>query len=163
MKKERLDVLKQVISYWEVDIENGIITTPRGSHGALNKGGLMTTVRFNEKNHTYYVYEIIAFVGGLDLLNKEVNHIDGDKSNNKISNLECVTSLENLKHARENDLGCGFKNGNSHHNTRLTEEDVLKIRKLHDEGYSQVKLSEMYNVHVSGINRIVKRINWKHI
>ena len=162
MKKEKLEILEQVVSYWEVDIENGIITTPRGSHGFLSRGRLMTSIIFNGKRYTYYVYQIIAFVGGLNLLDKEVNHIDGDKSNNKISNLECVTHVENLEHARCI-LGYGFKKGNSHHNTNLTEEDVLNIRRLHDEGYSQKKLSEMYCVHISGINRIAKRINWKHI
>ena len=162
MEKERLEVLEQVISYWEVDVENGIITTPKGSHGALHRGRLMTTVIFNGRQYTYFVHQIIAFVGGLDLLDKDVNHIDGDKLNNKISNLECITRLENLKHARDNNLIPSIK-GEGHHNTKLVEEDVLNIRRLHDEGYSQKKLSEMYGVHISGINRIVKRINWKHI
>lgn len=164
MKKEKLEVLKDVISYWNVDLENGIITTPRGTNGTLdNNGRLVASAPYKNKWYKFYVHQIIAFAGGLDLLGKEVNHIDGNKLNNKISNLECVTKLENLKHARENDLNKPFKKGSKHHNTKLTESDVLKIRELHSNGISQKELSIMFNTHISGINRIIKRINWKHI
>ena len=40
-----------------------------------------------------------AFIG--DIAGKEINHIDGDKKNNHVSNLEIVTKSENEKHSRE--------------------------------------------------------------
>ena len=164
LKEEKLIVLEKVINHWSIDLENGIITTSRGNHGTVdNKGRLVVGTAYNGKSYKYYVHQIIAFAGGLDLLDKEVNHIDGDKLNNKISNLECVTKLENLEHARDNNLGSGFSKGKKHHNTRLTESDVLEIRRLHENGISQRELSRMFDTHYSGISRIVKRINWKHI
>jgi hypothetical protein len=59
-------------------------------------------VHFNNKENkkTYYLHRVIAmlFIPNPDKL-PEVNHIDGDKSNNHYSNLEWVTRSENIRHA----------------------------------------------------------------
>lgn len=51
------------------------------------------------------VHRLVAKAFIPNPLNKsEINHIDGDKSNNKVSNLEWVTSSENKIHARDTGL-----------------------------------------------------------
>lgn len=49
---------------------------------------------------TYSVHRLVmaAFVGPCPV-DKQVNHIDGNKSNNYIENLEYVTQTENVRHA----------------------------------------------------------------
>ena len=58
----------------------------------------------NGKGKTFKVHKLVAnaFLGTPDGL--EVNHIDGDKSNNRVSNLEYCTRGENIKHAWDNGL-----------------------------------------------------------
>lgn len=53
----------------------------------------------------------------------------------------------------------GSKNGNA----KLTEEDVLEIRKLLLKGEKKIKIAKMYNVTDTLIGRIAKNKTWKHI
>ena len=48
-------------------------------------------------------------------------------------------------------------------NTRLTEEDVLEIRKLYSEGKRIYELRDMYGVSKGCIVGVVKRHTWKDI
>lgn len=78
------------------------------------------------KNGQVRVHRLVAlfWLGSSDL---EVNHIDGNKENNHISNLEYVTSCENSRHAV--DIGL-ILTGKNHHNTKtikLTKDGEVKI------------------------------------
>lgn len=53
--------------------------------------------------------------------------------------------------------------GENHPGAKLTEHDVLEIRRLRESGYSMNKLAKMFSVDVTNINLIVKRRHWVHI
>lgn len=73
---------------------------------------------------------------------REVNHIDGNKSNNHVSNLEWATSSENERHAVAMDL---IKQGEEHHRAKLTNEQAYFIRENPD-GLTTCELAEMFGV-----------------
>lgn len=79
-------------------------TSPRFVRGVeikpriTNSGYCQVILRKNGKQKPFYVHRLVAeaFLGKHDHL--EVNHIDEDKTNNNLSNLEWVTRSENLRH-----------------------------------------------------------------
>ena len=82
-----------------------------------------------------------------------VNHIDGDKQNNHVNNLEWCTQLENVQHS----IRTGLKGENSklHKLTRKDVEFIRKHYKPRDKTYSGKALSEQFNVSLREIYRVI--------
>lgn len=92
----------------------------------------------------------------------EVNHIDGNKKNNNLSNLEWCTSQENQRHAYKMGLQKSQK-GKSKPIRRLNEEEVRTILHLRDKGYSYNKIARRVNTSPSNVAKIVKGKTWSNI
>jgi hypothetical protein len=92
-----------------------------------------------------------------------VNHIDGDKRNNDLSNLEWCDSSYNNQHAFDNKLIKPLR-GERHKKAKLTELEVLDIKLLLDSGsLKQTEIAKLYKVHPNTINGIKTKSTWKHL
>lgn len=74
-------------------------------------------------------------------------------------------SEESKRKISENNKGknIGVKAGRKHHNAKLTEDNVLEIRQLEQEGITRLVLAKKFNVGRTQIDRIINRQRWGHI
>ncbi len=88
----------------------------------------------------------------------EINHKDGCKENNHVSNLEWCSPQQNMTHAKVNGLTPrGEKNGKS----KLTRSEVTEIRKKYvPKKYTLSMLAAEYGVSSNAIRYIVIRETW---
>lgn len=70
-----------------------------------SRGYRIITFTKNKKEKSVSVHRIVAetFISNPNNLS-QINHIDGDKMNNKVDNLEWCTQSENMKHAYKTGL-----------------------------------------------------------
>ena len=70
------------------------------SAGRSNTGYLTVVLCNNKNRKTFYIHKLVAEAFINNIKNKsEVNHIDGNKENNCVNNLEFCTTKENIQHA----------------------------------------------------------------
>jgi len=94
-----------------------------------------------------------------------VNHKNGNRSDNNPENLEWITKVEDVQHAREvlkTATGWDSAGSNNSH-AKLTEKQVIEIRQLLAIGRRKHDLARIYGVSVSTIYSIVGRKTWRHI
>lgn len=100
------EIFKDVVGYegiYKISESGVLFNTQRNViiKGNDCGGYLQYTIIKNRKPKTIKAHRLVAFAFVLNPDNKpEVNHIDGIKRNNHFTNLEWVTHIENMKHAR---------------------------------------------------------------
>lgn len=92
----------------------------------------------------------------------QVNHIDGNKLNNHVENLEWATGSENQKHAVEHGLRVGLQ-GDKHPDAALTSEQVSEIRKKITNNEATLnELVNQYNLSYSTIYKAATGLKYKN-
>jgi hypothetical protein len=92
----------------------------------------------------------------------QINHIDGNKQNNDLSNLEAITASENVIHAYRLGLSSGNK-GEDNSQAELKETEVLEMYGLFSHGYSNKEISERYGVHDRYVSLIRHGKRWNYL
>jgi hypothetical protein len=92
-----------------LDGEVRSIKTGKFINGDIARGYKRVTLCFEGRERRYAVHRLVALSFIPNAENKDqVNHIDGNKLNNCVSNLEWCSPKENIKHAVANGLFDGL-------------------------------------------------------
>jgi len=127
------------------------------------KGYPQTSLWKNKKGHSKTIHRHVAETFIPNPENKpQVNHIDGNKLNNNIDNLEWNTSNENIQHAYDNGLilkPTGTRNGRC----TIKKEDALKIKRLLLEDYKHQEIADIIGTTKHVVSNIKKGRSWAHL
>lgn len=139
--------------------ENGYIRKPN----KMSKGvGYLTVgIKCGGKAHTLYIHHLVAaaFLGPTPE-GQEIRHRNGDVDNNDATNLLFGTRAENLA---DKQVHGTQTRGERYATAKLTEEQVIEIRRLRDNGSLVADLSSQFSVAPMTISKIINRKTWAHL
>lgn len=121
------------------------------------KGYFQVLLSKNGRVYTKAVHRLVAeaFLQRVDGKD-QVNHIEGDKQNNVLSNLEWCNNSENAVHAFRLGLRVPNNLGKARSIFGMTREDVYcKIMELTSEGLTQKEIGDRLGMHRVTVNRYV--------
>lgn len=139
--------------------KEGLVKGPRGFlKGQVDRGGYLRVQLWIEGTRHYRsVHRLVAenFIDNPEG-KTEVNHIDGDKSNNRVENLEWVTRCENMSHA----VSTGLRRvGEKSPVAKISDADVDYIRRNIVRGcpsFGVKALARKFSISTRYLNMILK-------
>lgn len=124
-----------------------------------HNGGYRLVALRDGKKHYVHRLVMAAFIG--DGSGQDVNHIDGDKSNNRLDNLEYCDRLHNVRHAIRTGLQDNAGEGNGRH--KYTTDAIEKSKRLLASGMTQREAARATGVAESTIQAVATGRRWKHL
>lgn len=92
----------------------------------------------------------------------QVNHKNGIKSDNRVENLEWVTTFENRQHAYDTGLQKPTK-GTLNGMAVYTERDVEFVSIQYAMGMKQVDIERTYEYSKAFVHSVVNNKSWRHV
>lgn len=163
----RLGVVRSLDRFVNVERNGGIITrkvkgiilkdseSPDGyKYVTLCRGGVLKKIS---------VHRLIALVFLPNPHNKPcINHIDNNRANNNLKNLEWCTPQENSNHAKKQGRIFSPK-GDEHFKSKIKESEIPNIRKMINDGIKVTQIAKIYKVNQPIISNIKSGKTYKHV
>lgn len=132
-------------------------------HKQHKNGYSFITLSKDGKTKDYSIHRLVAatFIPNPEK-KSTVNHIDGDRRNNCVDNLEWATYSENISHSYKK-LGRIGPRGEVCGKSKLTESDVVEIRARRILGESYKSISKSFGVSGKQISVVARGVQWSHI
>lgn len=148
---------------YSIDAGNGVIYGPRGFPvGSRNNGGYIRVDGASHGLGSLNGHRLIwEAVNGPIPAGFEINHKNGIKTDNRITNLELVTHQENMRHAYR--IGLKSNRGDKHPSRKLCSTQVREIRQLLKVGSDCRDLARQFGVTRETIYHIRARKTWSHL
>jgi len=115
----------------------------------------------DRKQQGFYIHRLVLIhFNRMPNKGEESNHIDFNPLNNRIDNLEWVTSSQNSLHSREHMSKA--KRGEKHPAAKVTDLQAIEIKRLRKQKVRHRKIAEMFNITVQDSLNIATRY-YSHI
>lgn len=166
MQKRIHDFLPEIKDYYTINDKGQIYSDNSGLMKTRNKPGgeyqLINFMKIDGTKQTFRVHRLVAMafnpVKNMETL--QINHIDGNKTNNTLKNLQWCTASENQIHAFNTGLQKP-RRGEKSNFAKLTQKQVQTIFELRKKGLTQKQIAELMNCTRSNISYILNKKSWK--
>jgi hypothetical protein len=131
--------------------------------GEVSNVGYVRVCLYRDKKvqrHSVHRLVACAFHGDPPTPSHQAAHNDGNRLNNRASNVRWVTAKEN---AGDRDVHGRTARGVKNSEAKLTDAKVREIRELLDCGVGMRKLASEYGVAKYSIFKIKHNLGWKHV
>ena len=131
--------------------------------GCIDKKGYHEVIFYKGGNQKHFkAHRLVAILFIPNTHNKPtVNHIDGNKLNNNVGNLEWSTHLENNLHSLHvlgNKTGGRFE---SHPLNKISKEQSNDIKKMKADGIPIIDIAKKFGIHKEHARKVANVVYWK--
>ena len=113
----------------------------------------------NGKMHQLYVHKLVALYYLENINNfKYIDHINRDKSDNRVCNLRWCSASENTNNTANSSRYSVSKQGAGHYNNEI----IVKVKEDFSNGMKVMEISRKYNIPRQSISRFIKPLKEGH-